>query len=146
VPGRRALPALALTADAAVLTAWSNDAGYEDAFARQVEAFGRSGDVLVGLSTSGHSRNVIQAFRTAERLGLCRLAILGGDCGDLRHLANVSIVVPTSDTQRIQEVHTLIVHLICELVEQQLVLGSTVAHSPSAAEPVAIWAPALQRL
>ena len=118
---RPALPALALTADSAVVTAWSNDAGYERVFARQVEAFGRAGDVLVGISTSGRSRNLVEAFVEARRRGLCCVAILGGDGGDLGQLADLSIVVPAADTQRIQEVQALTVHLVCELVEAELV-------------------------
>ncbi len=119
--GRPALPALALSADTAVLTAWSNDAAFEDVFARGVEAFGGPGDVLVGLSTSGRSTNVVQAFRTAHRRGLHCVALLGGDGGNLRELADIVLMVPSSDTQRVQEVHSLLVHLLCELVEMQLI-------------------------
>jgi phosphoheptose isomerase len=117
---RRGLPALALTADTAVLTSCSNDMGYENVFARQVEAFGRPGDVLIGISTSGCSDNVIQAFNTAHCLGLDCVALLGKGGGDLHSLADFSIVVPATDTQHIQEVHIVILHLLCELVEEQL--------------------------
>ncbi|HEY9604376.1 MAG TPA: glycosyltransferase, partial [Allocoleopsis sp.] len=119
-PDRRGLPALALTADTAVLTAWSNDMGYENVFARQVEAFGRTGDVLIAISTSGYSRNLIQAFNTARRLGLHCIALLGKGGGDLHPLADLSIVVPASDTQHIQEVQIVVLHLLCELIEEQL--------------------------
>jgi phosphoheptose isomerase len=117
---RSALPVLSLNADTAVLTAWANDVSFEEVFARQIEAFGRSNDVLVGLSTSGHSRNLIRAFETARRRGLTCIGILGGNGGDLRDLADVSVVAPISDTQRIQEVHSLIVHVLCELIESRL--------------------------
>jgi D-inositol-3-phosphate glycosyltransferase len=119
-PDRPALPALSLTADSAVLTAWANDRRYEDVFARQVEAFGRPGDVLVGISTSGRSPNVVEAFAAARRGGLDRVAILGRDGGAVRELADVAIVVPSSDTQHIQEIQIVVIHLICDLVEAQL--------------------------
>ncbi len=119
-PNRRALPALALTADTAVLTAWANDVGYDKVFARQVEAFGHPGDILIGISTSGRSRNVVEAFEAAARLGLERIAILGGDGGDLISVSDIAMVVPSSRTARIQEVHLVILHLLCQLVEAQL--------------------------
>jgi phosphoheptose isomerase len=122
-PDRRGLPALALNADTAVLTAWSNDMGYENVFARQVEAFGRPGDVLIGISTSGYSRNLIQAFNTARRLGLHCIGLLGKGGGDLHPLADLSIVVPATDTQHIQEVQIVVLHLLCELIEEQLKSG-----------------------
>ena len=117
---RAGLPALALSADSAVVSAWSNDVGFENIFARQVEAFGRPEDVLIGLSTSGRSRNVIEAFETARLRGLRSVAVLGGDGGEVRHLSDVAVVVPVSDTQRVQEVQMVILHLLCELVEERL--------------------------
>lgn len=122
---RPGLPALALNADTAVLTAWSNDVGYENAFSRQVEAFGNAGDVLIGISTSGNSRNIINAFETAKKQGLHCIAILGKDGGDLHQLADISIIVPANDTQLIQEVQIVVIHLICELVEQKIMLGES---------------------
>jgi phosphoheptose isomerase len=120
VANRPALAALALTADSSVLTCWSNDAGFEVVFERQVEALGRPGDLLVGISTSGRSENLLRAFRKAASLGVDTLAILGRDGGRLRQLATRSVVVPSTDTQRIQEVHILAIHLICEIVEDLL--------------------------
>jgi phosphoheptose isomerase len=118
---RPALPVLSLTADTAVLTAWANDVGYEHVFARQVEALARPGDVVIGLSTSGRSRNVMDAFEAAHRHQAVCISLLGGDGGDLLRLSHLAIVVPSADAQRIQEVHMLIVHLLCELVEEQLI-------------------------
>jgi D-inositol-3-phosphate glycosyltransferase len=118
---RPGLPAIALTADTAVLTAWANDASYDDVFRRQVEALGRSGDVLVGLSTSGRSTSVVAAFEQARAHGIRTIALVGRDGGDLGALADVAIVVPSTDTQRIQEVQSVIVHLVCDLVERRLV-------------------------
>jgi D-inositol-3-phosphate glycosyltransferase len=117
---RPALAALALTADSSVLTCWSNDAGYEAVFERQVEALARPGDLLVGISTTGRSENLLRAFRKAASLAVDTLAILGRDGGPLRQLAGCSLVIPSTDTQRIQEVHILVIHLICELVEDLL--------------------------
>jgi phosphoheptose isomerase len=132
LPNRRALAAIALTADSTVLTAWANDSGYDDVFARQVAALGRSGDILIGLSTSGRSRNVVRAFETARALGMRTLALLGGDGGLLAPLADVPITVPASDTPRIQETHLAVVHLLCELVEARLATADGVM-------PRSIW-------
>ena len=121
-PGRRGLPAIALCADSAVLTAWANDTGYDDVFARQVEALGRPGDVLLGISTSGRSRNVIQAFEAARRGGLRCVALLGGDGGELRSLADIAVTVPSLDTQHIQETQIVAIHILCELIEEQIIV------------------------
>lgn len=124
-PHRAGLPALALTADTAFLTAWANDVDYNGVFARQVETFAQPQDVLIGISTSGRSQNVIAAFEAAQRLNLTTIALLGADGGELRHHADIAIVVPAIETQRIQEVQILVIHLLCELVESQLlVMGS----------------------
>jgi D-inositol-3-phosphate glycosyltransferase len=132
--GRPGLPALALSADSAVLTAWANDVGFAEVFARQIEAFGRTGDLLVGISTSGRSQNILQAFTTARRHGLRTLAIVGGDGGVLRKLADQTILVPAADTQRIQEVQILIIHLLCELVEEQVMRERAAQHPERAQE------------
>ena len=122
-PDRAGLPVIALTTDSAVLTAWANDACFDQVFARQVGALGREGDVLVGFSTSGRSRNVVAAFAEARRLGLRTVGVLGGDGGELRELADVPLVVPATDTQRIQEVHGILLHVLAELVEEQVMAG-----------------------
>jgi D-inositol-3-phosphate glycosyltransferase len=122
---RPALPAIALTADSALVTAWANDVGYEDVFARQVEAFARPGDVVIGFSTSGRSRNVVRAFETARRIGARTIALLGGDGGAAVRHADVPIVAPATDTQHIQEVHTVVLHLLCALVEEALMARGT---------------------
>jgi phosphoheptose isomerase len=119
-PARRALGVIALTADTSILTAWSNDVGYDEVFARQVEALGRPGDVLIGLSTSGRSRNVVRAFEAARALGVRTVALLGGDGGAVAPLADVAVTVPSADTQHIQEVHLVVVHVLCELIETRL--------------------------
>jgi D-inositol-3-phosphate glycosyltransferase len=117
---RPGLPAIALTADTAVLTAWSNDVGFDSTFARQVQALGRPGDLLVTISTSGRSPNVIAALEEAAARGLRTVAVLGRGGGDARARAEVSLVVPSEDTQRIQETQIVLLHVLCELVEERL--------------------------
>jgi phosphoheptose isomerase len=119
-PDRAGLPAIALTADTSVVTAWSNDAGFDEVFARQVEALGRPGDVLVTISTTGRSRNLVRAIEAARERGMRSVTFLGRDGGHCRKLSDVPIVVPVNDTQRIQEVQLLVMHTLCELVEERL--------------------------
>ena len=115
---RRALPAIALTTDTSTLTALANDFGYEAVFARQVEALGQSGDVAVGLSTSGESPNVLAAVRMARKMGLKTIALTGRDGGALKGLVDLALIVPSDSTQRIQESHITIGHILCELIEE----------------------------
>jgi D-sedoheptulose 7-phosphate isomerase len=113
---RDGLPAIALTTDTSYLTAFANDHGYEGVFARQVQALGRAGDVLLGISTSGNSKNVVAAFREAKPRGVVTVALTGSG-GALAPLADLAIQVPSTDTQLVQEMHLAIEHLLCELVE-----------------------------
>ncbi len=117
---RRAYPAVALTTDSSLLTAASNDFGFEQVFARQVEALVRPGDLLIIHSTSGSSPNVLRAAEAARAKGVETLAFTAGDGGALRHLVDHAVVVPTDRTDRAQEIHLCIEHLICELVEREL--------------------------
>jgi D-sedoheptulose 7-phosphate isomerase len=117
---RRAYPAVALTTDTSLLTAAANDFGFEAVFARQVEALARPGDLLVIHSTSGNSPNVLAAAKTARTKGVHVLAFSARDGGALRTLADHTVVIPTSRTDRAQELHLCIEHLICELVEREL--------------------------
>jgi D-sedoheptulose 7-phosphate isomerase len=117
---RAGLPAIALTVNASVLTALSNDYGYDAVFARQVEALGREGDVLIGLSTSGSSGNVVRALETGHAGGLATIGLMGQAGSAMEQHCDVSIRVPASDTQRIQEVHITVGHAICEIVEEAL--------------------------
>ena len=114
---RKALPAIALTANTSVLTAIANDYGYDAVFSRQIEALGVQGDVALGLSTSGNSKNVIEALRCARSIGMKTIALLGGDGGSMKREADISVVAATKDTPRVQESHILIAHIICALVE-----------------------------
>lgn len=117
---RRALAALALTVDTSALTAIGNDYGFDHVFARQVEAHGRSGDVLLVLSTSGRSANVVAAARAARAQGLHVVALTGHDPGPLGEAAHEVLAVPDADTARVQEVHLTVLHALCEEVERAL--------------------------
>lgn len=116
---RKALPAIALTVNSSVLTAAANDFGFEKVFSRQVEALGRKGDCLLAFSTSGKSSNVNSAMRSARKIGMKTLALSGKDGGEMSRIADFSIIVPSSETQRIQEVHILIGHIVCDLIERE---------------------------
>ena len=116
---REALPAIALTADSAALTAIANDYGYEHVFARQVEAFGRPDDVLIAISTSGNSPNVEMALRAARRLRITTIGLLGKGGGACAPLCNVPIIVPSDSTARIQEAHGFLGHVLCAEVERR---------------------------
>jgi D-sedoheptulose 7-phosphate isomerase len=117
---RRALPAIALTTDGGVLTCIANDTGYENIFARQIEALGTTGDVCLAISTSGTSANIVKACQQAREQGIQIVGLLGRDGGQVAPLCDLSLIVPSHDTQRIQETHNLIGHIICELVESEL--------------------------
>jgi len=117
---RQALPALALTTDTSVLTACANDFGFESVFARQIEALGRDGDLLLGFSTSGTSVNVLRAFEMAARIGMHTILIGGADQGTIGPLAGQVILVPSSDVARVQEMHGVIGHILVEIVEDRI--------------------------
>ena len=115
---RRALPALALTANSSSLTAIGNDYSYERVFARQVEAFGAAGDVAIGISTSGKSPNVIHGIRTAKNIGLVTGGMTGRCGRELAEVAAYCLQVPSESTPRIQEAHTLIGHILCQIIDE----------------------------
>lgn len=116
---RRPLGALAL-GDSSHVTCVSNDYGFEYIFSRQIEGLGRAGDVLIGLSTSGNSENVIQAFLAAKKKGMKTVGLLGRDGGKLKELADLAIVVPAQTSDRIQEVHIKLIHTVIETVEREI--------------------------
>lgn len=115
---RHALPAVSLSSDPSVVTALSNDYGYDQLFARQVSALGHERDVLLMISTSGHSANVIEALKIAQAAGLHTIALLGQGGDPLLDTCDVTFHVPTTNTQRVQEIHSAVLHAICEQVEQ----------------------------
>lgn len=118
---RRALPAVALTTDTSILTACGNDFGFEQIFARQVEALGRPGDVLVAVSTSGNSVNIINAVEIAKNRKLAVIGFTGGDGGKLAGMADIAIVIPSGDVQRIQEAHITVGHILIGLIEKEMI-------------------------
>jgi len=117
---RRALPAIALTTDTSVLTAISNDFGFDKIFYRQCDALVKEGDIVIAISTSGSSTNVIKGVQKAKEKKAITIALTGKKGGKLKDIADISVIVPSNNTQRIQEVHTTIGHIICELVEKNI--------------------------
>jgi len=117
---RRALAAIALTTDSSILSSLANDYSFDRVFSRQVEALGSRGDLLILISTSGNSANLVEAARAAKDIGIVTMALLGRDGGKVVGEVDFSIIVPSSDTARIQEGHMLIYHIICDLVEEEM--------------------------
>ncbi|HKO36446.1 MAG TPA: D-sedoheptulose 7-phosphate isomerase [Pyrinomonadaceae bacterium] len=117
---RKALPAIALSTDGGVLTCIANDTGFANVFARQIEALGREGDVCVAISTSGQSENIIVACEQARSQGIKVIGLLGRGGGKVGPLCDLALIIPSDDTQRIQETHNLIGHILCELIESQM--------------------------
>ena len=130
---RRGLPSIALTTDTSILTAVANDYGYEAVFSRQVEALGNEGDVLVAISTSGNSPNVVKAVEMAKELGLVTVGFTGAGGGRLATLADFLFAVPTKDTARVQEAHSLVAHVLCDWVELDWVRTQPVAANEGSA-------------
>ena len=114
---RKGLPAIALTTDSSALTCISNDYGYEQVFSRQIEALANSGDVVIGISTGGTSHNVISALDVAKNIGCKAIGFSGRGGGEMNDSCDVNLVVPDNDTPRIQEMHILIGHTICQLID-----------------------------
>ena len=117
---RPPLPAISLTTDTSILTSISNDLAFSEVFSRQLKALGKDGDIAIGISTSGSSANIIKAFEAAREMGMKTVALAGNDGGALAKIADISLVVSSTSTPRIQEAHILIGHILCEMVEHQL--------------------------
>ena len=117
---RPAIASLALTTDSSFITAWSNDTDYESIFSRQIEALGNEGDILVGISSSGNSNNVINAINAAKIKKIKVIILTGETGGKMVGMGDISICVPSNDTQRIQECHMLVEHILCESVEKSM--------------------------
>ena len=118
---RKALPAIALTTDTSIITSLSNDISYDIIFQRQLEAISKNDDVFIGLSTSGNSKNIIEAMKYCRENGIITIGITGETGGKMKELSDLLINVPSNETQRIQESHLMIYHIICEFVEQQFI-------------------------
>ena len=117
---RRALPAIALSTDTSILTAIGNDYGFDKVFRRQVEALAAPGDLIVGISTSGNSPNVLSALELARDMGCRTVGLLGKDGGTIRNACDLALIVPSGDTPRIQEGHITIIHIVCDLLEKTM--------------------------
>jgi len=115
---RDALAGIALSVDSSALTAIGNDYGFDKVFSRQLEAFGRDKDTLIAISTSGNSKNVIEAIKSAKKIGLYVITLSGKDGGKIKDLGDVNIIVPSFNTPRIQEIHTMIGHMICAIIDE----------------------------
>jgi D-sedoheptulose 7-phosphate isomerase len=114
---RMGMASIALTTDSSIITSVGNDYGFEAIFSRQVEAIGKLGDILVGITTTGNSGNIVAAINAGKKMGLVTVGLLGNDGGKLKSLCDHSIIVPSNDTARIQESHILIGHILCEFIE-----------------------------
>lgn len=117
---RPSIASIALTTDTSNLTAIGNDYGYDKVFSRQLEGLGREGDLFIGISTSGNSQNVINAFESAKAKGITTVALVGRDGGKMAAMADHVLIVPSDDTPRIQESHILIGHILCDIIEKEL--------------------------
>ena len=117
---RPSLPSLALTTDTSALTAIGNDYGYDKVFSRQLEGMGQDGDLFIGISTSGNSENIINAFNSAKEKNIITVALTGRDGGEMAKIADISLIVPSESTPRIQESHILIGHIICDIIEKEI--------------------------
>lgn len=121
---RKGLCAIALSTDTSALTAIGNDYGYKYIFSRQVEALAMRGDVVFGISTSGNSQNIINALEVANKLGCITVSLSGKDGGAIKNLCDYSLVAPSDDTPRIQEIHILCIHILCEIIERNFTVNT----------------------
>lgn len=117
---RPSIPSLALTTDTSNLTAIGNDYGYDKVFSRQLEGMGQDGDMFIGISTSGNSINIIKAFKAAKKKNIFTVALTGRDGGKMGKIADISLIVPSDSTPRIQESHILIGHILCDIIEKEI--------------------------
>ena len=120
---RPGLPSMALTTDTSILTAIGNDYGFQKIFSRQLKTYGVKGDIFLGISTSGNSKNIIEALNTSKDMNIHTVGLTGNEGGCMKELCDICIIVPSSDTPRIQECHILIAHAICAIVEQEIYRG-----------------------
>ena len=114
---RKGLPVIALTTNASITTAIGNDFGYEYVFSRQIEGLGHPGDIFIGISTSGNSLNLVQAMDEAKKIGMVTIGLLGKDGGQVKNFCDLKLIVPSQNTQHVQEAHIMIIHELCSLVD-----------------------------
>ncbi|MDY6932979.1 MAG: D-sedoheptulose 7-phosphate isomerase [Spirochaetota bacterium] len=118
---RKGLPAIALTTDSSILTATGNDYSFDEIFSRQIEALAKKGDIVLGISTSGKSINVLHGMRAAKSIGCYTIGLLGNDGGSISRLSDLPIVIKSHNTPRIQECHSIIIHIVCEILDEEFV-------------------------
>lgn len=118
---RKSIPSISLTTDSSILTSLANDFSYDVVFSRQCESLISSGDIVLGISTSGNSNNVFEGLKTANDKGAFTIGLLGNDGGKIKNIVNLALVVTSSDTPKIQEVHRIIYHIICEIIEKNFI-------------------------
>ncbi len=117
---RASLPAIALTTDTSIITSIGNDYGFDKIFSKQVEALGKSGDIFIGISTSGSSKNLIEAINIAKKKNVKTISLLGRSGGEISKISDISLIVPSNNTPRIQETQGTIIHILCNLIEQEM--------------------------
>ncbi len=117
---RRSLPAIALTTDTSIITAIGNDYGYDQIFKKQVEGLANKGDILIGISTSSNSPNIIEAYKEAKKKGAICIGLLGNEGGKMKNYCDYNFIVPSNNTPRIQESHGMAIHIICEILEKEI--------------------------
>lgn len=117
---RDSLPSLAITTDTSNLTAIGNDYGFDKIYSRQLDGIGQSGDIFIGISTSGNSQNLINAFKIAKKKNIVSVALVGKDGGEMAKLADIVLIIPSNSTPRIQESHILIGHILCDIIEKEI--------------------------
>ena len=118
---RGGFPAVALTTDSSIMTSVANDYGFDEIFARQINALGNEGDVFIGISTSGNSENIVNAFNECKQKGITTVGLLGKNGGKLKDMSDYLMLVPFKETPRVQEIHTMTVHMMCEIVEEKII-------------------------
>jgi len=126
---RAPLPAIALSTDSSVLTCIANDFSFDEIFEKQISALGNKGDILIGISTSGNSKNIVKGFKKGKELGTINIGLLGKDGGKAKDYCDISLIVPSEDTPRIQEIHELLIHIICEIIERRIFHENNFANS-----------------
>lgn len=122
---RKSLPGISLSSDLSAITAIANDYGYEFVFSRQLEGLGTKGDVFIGLSTSGNSPNIIQAIRTAKKMGINTISLIGKGGGKMKSMSDIELIVPSNNIPRIQECHLMMMHIMCEVIENKMFGGKS---------------------
>jgi len=115
---RKGLACIALTTDSSIISAWSNDYSFDSVFSRQIQSIGKKGDVFIALSTSGNSKNLVEAVNECKKQNITSIGLLGNDGGKLKDLVDLSIIIPSNVTPIIQESHIMIIHILCELIEE----------------------------